>query len=325
MDYIISSVDFIRIAVYNTLYYSFQIGQYVIMLCKLITDLFVLFLKGLNVGIAIIADSVAVFSEDVSNEIQKCASVVPLVIEEFQKATSVIFFIMESIFSAFIFTHTSITNVIQSLFTLVVQTVVHMKKLLVLFGSGVWFAITFLPLCLFYLLIFLKNLVLMFFQEVGSIVLTKLKKFRISIRDVYDFVTDVPIESVVGLLITISIVYIFTQFYMTIFAGIQQHLSRLLIKIRRWLNNTRRNRLLNSQGTVPVTRSFHSLFQRKENFNFSNDDKCCIICQERLKCILLLPCRHVCLCTECNIRLQLYDKNCPICRNYIEDTMRIFV
>lgn len=44
-----------------------------------------------------------------------------------------------------------------------------------------------------------------------------------------------------------------------------------------------------------------------------NGTTICVICQENLVSIALLPCRHTCTCLECFNRI---DK-CPLCRSYI--------
>lgn len=48
----------------------------------------------------------------------------------------------------------------------------------------------------------------------------------------------------------------------------------------------------------------------------------CVICQERDRCVLLLPCKHLCLCTECSGTDALV--NCPLCRQKIQEKMGIF-
>ena len=58
------------------------------------------------------------------------------------------------------------------------------------------------------------------------------------------------------------------------------------------------------------------------------DKRLCVICQDKIKNVLLLPCRHVCLCHQClqDIRhghIQL--ANCPLCRQVVQSTMKVFV
>lgn len=45
----------------------------------------------------------------------------------------------------------------------------------------------------------------------------------------------------------------------------------------------------------------------------SNNTAICVICQEEMVSIALLPCRHTCTCLECFNKI---DK-CPLCRSYI--------
>lgn len=57
------------------------------------------------------------------------------------------------------------------------------------------------------------------------------------------------------------------------------------------------------------------------------DDKSlqCCICITAPKCVMLLPCKHVCLCEECAKNVELINKNCPICRKRFSKTMRLFL
>ena len=52
------------------------------------------------------------------------------------------------------------------------------------------------------------------------------------------------------------------------------------------------------------------------------DYKFCVICQLEEKSILLLPCRHLCLCQKCSRRKEL--QSCPLCREEIQDKMHVF-
>lgn len=47
----------------------------------------------------------------------------------------------------------------------------------------------------------------------------------------------------------------------------------------------------------------------------------CIACQERERNIVLLPCKHLCLCSACSPAVR--DK-CPLCRTEIQEHLKIF-
>ena len=48
----------------------------------------------------------------------------------------------------------------------------------------------------------------------------------------------------------------------------------------------------------------------------------CIVCLDEPKQVLLLPCKHLCVCNSCAVILQQQPPFlCPICRASVEDTM----
>ena len=58
------------------------------------------------------------------------------------------------------------------------------------------------------------------------------------------------------------------------------------------------------------------------------DKRLCVICQDKVKNILLLPCRHVCLCQRCLQDIKhgrVHLIKCPLCRHDIQSTMEVFV
>ena len=65
-----------------------------------------------------------------------------------------------------------------------------------------------------------------------------------------------------------------------------------------------------------------ALLQKKkqEEAAAAEVDTCCI-CLDGKKSVVLLPCRHLCLCEKCNSPSL---KKCPICRSTIESRMVVF-
>jgi len=55
----------------------------------------------------------------------------------------------------------------------------------------------------------------------------------------------------------------------------------------------------------------------------AEEENLCVICDDAKKRVLLLPCRHLCLCSACSKLEKLTD--CPMCRAKISDKMEVFM
>ncbi|XP_064648900.1 uncharacterized protein LOC135501077 [Lineus longissimus] len=59
------------------------------------------------------------------------------------------------------------------------------------------------------------------------------------------------------------------------------------------------------------------------------DRRRCVVCQDQAKNVLLLPCRHMCMCGPCAQTITrtalIYRRICPLCRAPIEAIMSVFV
>ena len=65
--------------------------------------------------------------------------------------------------------------------------------------------------------------------------------------------------------------------------------------------------------------SFYTSNEEAETDSEFENDRLCVCCRERIAIMALLPCRHVCICGHCSVRLS----NCPICRAFIDHRFRI--
>ena len=53
------------------------------------------------------------------------------------------------------------------------------------------------------------------------------------------------------------------------------------------------------------------------------DEHLCVVCEDDKKQVVLLPCKHMCLCKACADFEKI--KECPMCRTKIEDSMTVFI
>lgn len=52
------------------------------------------------------------------------------------------------------------------------------------------------------------------------------------------------------------------------------------------------------------------------------EEKLCVICRENPKAVLLMNCRHLCVCKDCGTRVEL--ERCPLCREAIAERISVF-
>ncbi|XP_063687569.1 uncharacterized protein LOC134820859 isoform X2 [Bolinopsis microptera] len=64
----------------------------------------------------------------------------------------------------------------------------------------------------------------------------------------------------------------------------------------------------------------------QEQLNTEREEKLCVICTVNMKCAVLLPCRHCCLCLECSEKVRNVEQpQCPLCRRNIANVMQIYL
>lgn len=85
-------------------------------------------------------------------------------------------------------------------------------------------------------------------------------------------------------------------------------------------------RLALEEGRKRRQRELETERDRKESSGRSNEavgtDTLCCVCYDKPKSMLLLPCRHLCLCSHCSLLDAV--RTCPICRSRIQDRIEVF-
>ncbi|XP_077240652.1 putative E3 ubiquitin-protein ligase LUL2 [Tasmannia lanceolata] len=65
--------------------------------------------------------------------------------------------------------------------------------------------------------------------------------------------------------------------------------------------------------------------QEKTEFDEDDQGKECVICMSEPRDTAVLPCRHMCMCSECAKVFRLQSNTCPICRQPVQQLIEIKV
>lgn len=201
-------------------------------------------------------------------------------------------------------------DVIARLIQAITNVAAAVKHLIVLFGSGIWFAVTIIPITLTYVCVSLTYFVGRLIEEIFTAISTTCYNLTVLLQDIYLFVFDVPIESAIGVFIGACLAYVLVKFHVMVYASLRKMSTKAFRAFSKWMNSrefVRRRRTIPSPSTKNGT---------------------CIICFERAKCLLTMPCRHLCMCDQCWDRLRQLssqqEEQCPVCRSLVEYTIHVY-
>ncbi|KAM3964295.1 uncharacterized protein ACR2FA_001787 [Aphomia sociella] len=207
----------------------------------------------------------------------------------------------------------------------VTEIICLLKNGIILLGNTLWLILTFIP-------VHLPQLLRAGFKSVNDYIVDIIVDAYMSLLNITNFLTDVPLESFIGIISAIIIVRLSIHFRETI-QTLTTEFYWCFVRKLMYFYYTLYNYFTDSEVRV-ITHmaSGQNITSREVDFS-DNDvddsnnpaDALCVICQERQKCVLTLPCRHVCLCTECCRRLYGYQRTCPICRTFIYHSVTVYL
>lgn len=222
------------------------------------------------------------------------------------------------------------------LLNLFASSAVGIRNWIVLIGNSVWMLLMCIP---HLTLLILQNVIkftLFIWRSIVDTIKLSANVASDSFSITVTFFTSVPLQSVCGL---ISIYFIIRyrrhvlkglKFIYRTFAKVVSYFVRNIVtgmlavaEFLAVIFNPLRNfvpniwRLSSIQGN-PSSSTSSSTSIKVDPFNF------CVICQDKMKTVVLLPCRHLCLCQECYKQLRRYKRECPMCREPYEYSIQVY-
>lgn len=223
---------------------------------------------------------------------------------------------------------------------LIVNIILCTRTTFILIGNSTWMLIMFIPnliilfvTSIFYAFNYLYQSILTITVSFGCYV----QKF---IEITINYITELPLRALLGFVIfgfivknrrtLFSIFNIIGRYFLSfilfgieIFLYYADGLQNLFARFYNSLVNMLRiqnRRQHSSSSSSDESNEYHDECERN---NVDINDRC-VICRDRRKTILLMPCRHLCLCRRCATNLSNYRTVCPLCRKTYSNSIQIY-
>lgn len=221
------------------------------------------------------------------------------------------------------------------------------RSVCVLIGNSTWMLIMLIPNIILFLA---KKLIQMLNDLLGivvSIAVATVSGLMDTLNTTVDYFTAFPLHSVFGLFAIFLAIKYHSKTLGLIRVGLRRVMILVMYVLRKVGNmflaifivlrfifgiftsalELRQRRHSNLNETVDVNPSDNAddgICNSALNKSNGNSNLC-VICQDQPKSIVLLPCRHLCLCRNCTYHLQSYRTICPLCRERFCETIQVYV
>lgn len=294
---------------------SYYIGQIAYKLIHLIlTVLFAIAVKSASV-LNILFDDFGVFCLDLLTRIYSVLLVLAVVAKTIGEHAILGLYRLYTCIAYVLSIGNGILYIVESIFLVVEYVLVKLKDSLILLGNGAWFALTLLPNLLIVLNSAVVDAIIVLYTKLHEYIILKTVKI---FNWICFFLNDIPMESMFALCIVSSLIF---------YGYKRQYAIRRYLRHSYLLGRAKTSAFL-IRTKLFVTSLFKSTSQDEDMKNNGDDTseetRLCIICQENDKCIVLLPCRHLCLCVDCTETHSIYQNFCPICRTVIKRRLMVY-
>lgn len=320
ISYIAKVISLFAASVQSVFHVAWLIGKVIVSVLTGITSTLLNIIDNVMLFFQIVyEDNIPVFTE----ELPATANTVINIIHEQWEQLQNVLFVVNNISFRLSAIFTTIKWLVDAVILIVCEVLLLLKNTVIFVGDTVWFILTFIPV---HLPLILRPI----FRNITDMVVTWIVDGYMALLNVTNFLTDVPLESFIGLTIAIVMVRLCVHFR----DSIKSQLTSLYWSVVR--NVWYYYYAFYNYFIDPEVREITRMSGGQEIMAIDTDqsppvddgsaaDALCVICQERQKCVLTLPCRHVCLCTECCMRLYGYQRTCPICRTFIYHSVTVYL
>ncbi|XP_018323118.1 uncharacterized protein LOC108735599 [Agrilus planipennis] len=203
--------------------------------------------------------------------------------------------------------------IFNNVFVLLRVIIQSFKQIAILIGFGIWFVITLLPFVVVSLVTMFMYYIGYAFQKTCEEIQTFFKFLQMSLS-YFNLFLDFPPEAIAGLIIGMCLIFVVLRFRMFCY---RLCLSRIRLRFHNQIRMV----------TVDVPSVNNDLQTEAPQFSsLELRSLKCSVCLDHPRNIVLLPCRHVCLCSNCDSQIsQSRVRVCPICRTKVGSSMKVFI
>ncbi|XP_045533242.1 uncharacterized protein LOC123720602 [Pieris brassicae] len=312
--------NFLATVLQQVLYLASFVGQLIVITLSSLINFIFRSLKSALVFFQIVyEDNVFIFTEELPNYLSLYFETVCV---QYLHIKSGLWLLSSEIIFKITSLLTSISTLIDTLLLIFFEIFMTLKKTLLLLGDALWILITFIPFHLPYLLRVLVNYIKEFIITLIIDMYKSLLKFT-------NFLSDVPFESFIGIMTAIALIRFYIMFQVEIHLEIWNIYFAIVRKLWYFYYSVYNYFIDTNVAIIARIANGEQIMTRdippEDVEEINPADALCVICQERQKCVLILPCKHVCLCRECCLRLYGYQRTCPICRTFIYHSVTIYL
>lgn len=293
------------------------LGQLIFtLLATLLTGIFTI-INGVLTFLQILhEDNKFVFTEELPNLVENVSKTLS---DQFSYISTAISYITSNVYSSVSATTSEVVFTFTNLIKIVAETFHFLCRTLMFIGATIYYGLNFVTI---QIPLLVNDVVRDFFLFLFHY----LKETYMNLLNFTNYLTDVPLESFIGIICAIIIVRLYVH-YRDIIHSEAIILYWFVVRKVWYLYYAIQNYFTDSEVRIISRMALNQEVAVDDEVINEEDPReaLCVVCQERQKCVLTLPCRHICLCRNCCMRLYAYQRTCPICRTFIYHSVNVYL
>ncbi|XP_062527517.1 uncharacterized protein LOC134199861 [Bombyx mori] len=322
ITYVVHGLNLFSLLIQNIVNFAALIGKFILLFLIYVSSAILETKNSIKLFFEIVyEDNFSTFAEDLPNCV---CNFKDATVDHFLYLGRTIVSIYYDIYSRLTSTVTTTVQTIGNVFVNLSEVLLIFSKCIIFLGDTVWLMLTFIP-------VHLPQLVKVMIRYTFDTAINVTVDAYMNLLNFTNFLTDVPLQSFAGLTISILIARLTIHYWESILSHLHIYYWSLVrnviyfyYAIVHYISNSE-VRIITQIANGEDIETRNMSFEIDEDPSSNQSDSLCVICQERQKCVLTLPCRHICLCTECCRRLYGYQRTCPICRTFIYHSVTVYL